>query len=267
MKKSAFTMPELLIVVGIFALAITMLLPAANYSRGKATAAACAGNLKKTHAIAMQYTADNRNFWPSVNDQSRTALQNSYVWALARGKYIKAPSVPAVLAKTDLKDMRCPEIPFNQKRANTAFAQVYGTPVNNQWGYGKGDLPGFYLNDHTFGEYIWDYDGNRIPDARYRCRPRHIIMFADSYAWAAKAARSFLWENKSNNGNLAQVADLHACKSNMISVAGHYEAVSPHLMKNWFLMRTRFNRIHGLIQISYYYSTSAQKLARVPYMD
>jgi len=63
-KASAFTLVELLVVIGIIAALIAVLLPALNAARRSAQSVACLNNLRELSFMMRLYVADNRQYLP-----------------------------------------------------------------------------------------------------------------------------------------------------------------------------------------------------------
>jgi prepilin-type processing-associated H-X9-DG protein/prepilin-type N-terminal cleavage/methylation domain-containing protein len=60
----AFTLVELLVVIGIIAILVAILLPALNKARDRANTAACQSNLRQMLVAAYSYAADNKGSMP-----------------------------------------------------------------------------------------------------------------------------------------------------------------------------------------------------------
>src|SRR3954447_22759717 len=59
---AAFTLVELLVVIGVIAVLIAMLLPALNGARQRAMATACLSNLRQLSQAFVTYNVDNKGF-------------------------------------------------------------------------------------------------------------------------------------------------------------------------------------------------------------
>lgn len=68
MKKRAFTLVELLVVIGIIALLISILLPSLNKARAAAKEVMCQSNLRQIGISLMLYADQNKGIFPADSD-------------------------------------------------------------------------------------------------------------------------------------------------------------------------------------------------------
>jgi prepilin-type N-terminal cleavage/methylation domain-containing protein len=62
--RSAFTLVELLVVIGIIAVLVGILLPALNKAKSRAQTIACQSNLRQIYLAARTYATENRDSLP-----------------------------------------------------------------------------------------------------------------------------------------------------------------------------------------------------------
>lgn len=66
-RRHAFTLVELLVVIGIIAMLISILLPALNKARAAAQAAQCLSNLKQVNMAFILFANDNKGYLPQTS--------------------------------------------------------------------------------------------------------------------------------------------------------------------------------------------------------
>lgn len=123
-RKHAFTLVELLVVIGIIALLISILLPSLAKARQSANMVACLSNLRQIGQTLLLYTNDNKGYLPLGAGPSTTATGAVYqtLWvhevSLVLGKNPSDNNNAQGLAPV----LKCPEATI-QTAANAAYPE------------------------------------------------------------------------------------------------------------------------------------------------
>src|SRR5687768_8011808 len=79
-RRAAFTLVELLVVIGIIAILISILLPTLNRARESARATKCLSNMRNLAQATLMFAQENRGLMPG------RAASSTVMWDASRGK-------------------------------------------------------------------------------------------------------------------------------------------------------------------------------------
>jgi prepilin-type N-terminal cleavage/methylation domain-containing protein/prepilin-type processing-associated H-X9-DG protein len=178
LRKQAFTLVELLVVIGIIAVLIGILLPALNKARESARITKCISNLRTIGQAALQYSIDNKNvFMPAVIWRNNAAADDVDYWPhlLVARKYLPRPSITSddggidtnsVLICPSVSEVRRMDSPFDGVRR----AGSYVIERNNT----NPTQPTLWV-DWSYGINGCSYRGNEVSPGNYADVPTRSL--------------------------------------------------------------------------------------------
>lgn len=166
-KASAFTLVELLVVVGIIALLISILLPALNRARQAAIQTQCANTLRMIGFATASYASDTQGQLP-LSISSAPILNQAWIFALS--KYLSFAEVESGAT------------PDAWITPDSAFMRMYyrcNATADNRPRYG-GSWPAEFVVDYGMNAYI-----NYLAQPQYSTKltkirtPAEKLLYAD----------------------------------------------------------------------------------------
>src|SRR5438046_473261 len=138
--RRAFTLVELLVVIGIIAVLISILIPTLAGVRRQANVVQCGSNMRQLAAAMIMYVQDNKGRFPASEFSTITGIYPyGFSWPnqLVRGRYINAPGLsvykfPGDTVKKFNRNnvFRCPE-GVDEDSGITGGAGDYPTDAKN----------------------------------------------------------------------------------------------------------------------------------------
>jgi prepilin-type N-terminal cleavage/methylation domain-containing protein len=128
-KRAAFTLVELLVVIGIIALLISILLPALTAARTSAMGINCASRMRQLSMAIVMYVGDNKGCLPPAFNKASTGNNNASGW-VGNGIF-PSPNITSFLdqylyANTQQDNFyTCPQFSGYPAQATTCYSYKY----------------------------------------------------------------------------------------------------------------------------------------------
>jgi len=149
-RHNAFTLVELLVVIGIIALLISILLPSLNKARKSAVAVQCSSNMRQLNLALTMYINDHKQKFPYTS-LSSAPVDMRWMGIFDRGGY-KYPTDGCPTSEGD------PSVGPQESLRTYAYNMALG----------RGD---------------WTWYGTDSPVRTGQLRSPQIITFSESYGW------------------------------------------------------------------------------------
>ena len=224
MKKTRFTLVELVLVVAVVAVFAIIFsgCGAVRAARERANNKACISNLKQMGNIATMYTNDNRSVW--ANSPSY-----SYAWSMVRGKYFPDRMEDRSACCPSIK--RDPDQRGSIRTFDQSNIQMYAAVADNRAGsddFGVIQLNGIGLSNGA------DRIGGKVT-AEGVVGPGKRLWICDGLRPDTQRQRTLLTTWRGGANNCARPYAVHDGRVNIVAVDGHVSSVGADELKNYYV--------------------------------
>lgn len=200
--RDAFTLVELLVVIGIIALLISVLMPALSRARESAVTVSCTNQLRQLATAFIMYTSENKGYFPPGNMKSaqNNSISSYYTNPLAIQKYLNMKRDATTIDIIRSEIYYCPKYPRNE-------------PFTAPLTYGQSRAYGY--NDWLADEDRYDPYGpswKSIPITKVKRSSSVVMLYDGPYVYPF-----YLFDR------FGDITDNHKPGANIAFVDGHVQ--------------------------------------------
>jgi prepilin-type processing-associated H-X9-DG protein/prepilin-type N-terminal cleavage/methylation domain-containing protein len=198
-NASAFTLVELLVVIGIIAILVAMLLPALAGARKQAQATECQSNLRQLYMAQTFFANDNAGRWAHP-----AALSEIDQWQERLAKYLPQTT------EAKRRIFNCPSVPYD--RVQFAHLPTYGVNpclIMPNW---------LSRRDRKFNTSEVILMGEKQPSSN------DYLVTEDKY-FVNPSAEGPVWMISVNHNSLTSYRHAKGTKMNLLMADGHVRAM------------------------------------------
>ena len=252
MRREKFTLIELLVVIAIIAILAAMLLPALQQARERAHATRCISNLKQMTTHGTLYLNDNRNYWPSPNNQGPGSFSTDFAFGNWVSRLSYAKYLPNYLSMGRNGNggkrpdwVSCPSMPIVTTSTDPRWdIQVYAAIYNNGSSYDPMWGVSFNLADFRQRGFF-DPTGSTPSDTNISLS--RLVWFADGKTPKDGVQRHLLYSMltaASDGYDYSRINLVHNGRANLATWAGNVTSVGEDDIKQYYQPRTNVGPTH-----------------------